>query len=137
MPSAYLRTIRFADTDAAGVVFFSNHLAICHEAYEESLAAAGVEVNTFFREQAVVVPIAKSQAEYLRPLACGDKIRVTLTPVLLGPDRFAIDYEMHRLGRPNELVARARTEHICISPQTRERQPLPPAIAAWIQRSSA
>ena len=42
MPFVYHRTIRFADTDAAGVVFFPNYLTICHEAYEESLAAAGI-----------------------------------------------------------------------------------------------
>jgi len=36
MPFTYSRTVHFADTDAAGVVFFANFLAICHEAYEES-----------------------------------------------------------------------------------------------------
>ena len=42
MPFEYQRTVHFADTDAAGVVFFANYLAICHEAYEESLGAAGI-----------------------------------------------------------------------------------------------
>ena len=45
MPFVYRRTIRFADTDAAGVVFFPNYLAICHEAYEESLADDGIELK--------------------------------------------------------------------------------------------
>ena len=73
MAFTYPRTIRFADTDAAGVVFFPNYLAIGHEAYEESLAAAGIELQSFFGEHAVVVPVSKSQAEYLRPLTCGDR----------------------------------------------------------------
>ena len=38
MPFAYLRTIHFPDTDAAGVVFFPNYFAMCHEAYEEALS---------------------------------------------------------------------------------------------------
>ena len=38
MPFSYSRSVRFADTDAAGVVFFANYLALCHEAYEEALA---------------------------------------------------------------------------------------------------
>ena len=99
MPFVYRRTIRFADTDAAGVVFFPNYLAICHEAYEESLAADGIELKSFFGKHGVVVPVAKSQAEYLRPLTCGDKISVTLTPAPLGGDGYAIDYDLHRLGR--------------------------------------
>jgi 1,4-dihydroxy-2-naphthoyl-CoA hydrolase len=136
MAFTYRRTIRFADTDAAGVVFFPNYFAICHEAYEESLAAEGVELQSFFGENAVGVPISKSQAEYLRPLACGDKISVTLTPALLGPDSYAISYELRRLGPPEKLAARVRTEHVCISSRSRERHDLPSAIAAWIKHHS-
>jgi len=47
MAFTYRRTIRFADTDAAGVVFFPNYFSICHEAYEESLAADGIEFQSF------------------------------------------------------------------------------------------
>ncbi|MGA2444345.1 MAG: thioesterase family protein [Opitutaceae bacterium] len=136
MPFVYPRTIRFADTDAAGVVFFSNYLVICHEAYEESLAADGIELKSFFGKHGVVVPVAKSQAEYLRPLTCGDKISVTLTPVPLGSDGYAVDYELHRLGRPEKLAARVRTEHVCISSRSRERHVLPAALAAWIKHHS-
>jgi len=136
MPFVYPRTIRFADTDAAGVVFFSNYLVICHEAYEESLAADGIELKSFFGKHGVVVPVAKSQAEYLRPLTCGDKISVTLTPVLLGSDGYAVDYELHHLGRPDKLAARVRTEHVCISSRSRERHALPASLAAWIKHHS-
>jgi 1,4-dihydroxy-2-naphthoyl-CoA hydrolase len=137
MPFVYRRTIRFADTDAAGVVFFPNYLAICHEAYEESLVAAGIELNTFFSAHGVVVPVAKSQAEYLRPLVCGDKISVTLSPKPLGRDGYAIDYEVCHLGRLEKLAARVRTEHVCISSRSRERQALPAPLAAWLTRQSA
>jgi 1,4-dihydroxy-2-naphthoyl-CoA hydrolase len=137
MPFVYRRTIRFADTDAAGVVFFPNYLAICHEAYEESLAVDGIELKSFFGKHGVVVPIAKSQAEYMRPLTCGDKINVTLIPTSLGSDSYAIDYDLHRLGRPEKLAARVRTEHVCISSRSHERHALPAALAAWIKHHSA
>ncbi len=130
------RTIRFADTDAAGVVYFANYLSICHEAYEESLAAAGIALPAFFGAERVLIPIARSSAEYLRPLACGDRITVTVAPARLGPDSFAIAYEVRRAGPPEKLAARVRTEHVCISGQSRERQPLPPALADWIQRTA-
>jgi 1,4-dihydroxy-2-naphthoyl-CoA hydrolase len=137
MAFTYRRTIRLADTDAAGVVFFPNYLAICHEAYEESLAADGIGLPSFLGGQEVVIPVSKSQADYLRPLACGDEVSVLLTPARLGPDSFSISYELHRLGSPPKLAARVRTEHVCISSRTRERHALPPAIGAWISRHSA
>ncbi len=132
----YRRTIHFADTDAAGVVFFPNYLVLCHEAYEESLAAAGIELNTFFSAAGVLVPVAKSAAEYLRPLACGDQVSVTLVPRPVGADGYAIDYEVHRVGPPPKLAARVRTEHVCISARSRERLALPAPLAAWLQRTA-
>jgi len=133
MSFSYARTIHFPDTDAAGVVFFANYLAIAHEAYEEALAATGINLHTFFADTGTVVPIAKSEAEYLRPLLCGDRLRVTISPTLLTPDSFELHYELFRLGPPEKLAARIRTEHVCIASASRERDPFPPALAAWMQ----
>ena len=134
MPYAYSRTIHFPDTDAAGVVFFANYLSICHEAYEEALGAAGLDVATFFSANGIVVPIARSTAEYLRPLRVGDKIRVTVHPEPLSENSFALNYELTRLNPIAKLAARIRTEHVSTSLQLRERVPLPPALAAWVNQ---
>ena len=134
MPYTYSRTIHFPDTDAAGVVFFANYLVICHEAYEEALAAAGLDVVTIFAANDIVVPIAKSSAEYLRPLRVGDKLRISVLPELLSENSFALSFELFRLGLPEKLAARVRTEHICTSRQLRERVALPPALAAWVSQ---
>ena len=132
MPFAYHRTVHFPDTDAAGVVFFANYPAICHEAYEEALAGAGMELGKFFSSTGTVVPIARCEAEYLRPLTAGDRLRIMLTPAVLSANSFALRCEIFRLGPPDKLAARVRTEHVCISAKTRERVALPPALAAWV-----
>ena len=133
MAFVYQRTIHFPDTDAAGVVFFANYLAICHEAYEESLAAAGVKIREFFAENTVVVPISKSSAEYLRPLFCGDVIAISVKPARLSDDSYAIDFEMTRVEpKPSKPVAHVRTCHVCIRSDTRERTALPAPLAAWV-----
>ncbi|AHF92164.1 thioesterase [Opitutaceae bacterium TAV5] len=139
MPFSYQRTIHFPDTDAAGVVFFARYLSICHEAYEEALGAAGVGLQTFFADHGVVVPVSKSEATYLRPLVCGEKIRVEVTPRALSENSFAVDYVMVKPAGPGasgsagKRAALVRTEHVCIASATRERHPLPPALAAWVQ----
>lgn len=132
MPFNYTRTVRFADTDAAGVVFFANYLAFCHEAYEESLAASGIDLQTFFKNTGVVVPISKSEAAYLRPLQPGDKLRITVTPQLLTENSFAIDFEIHRVTTVEKIAARIRTEHVATSPSKRIRIALPADLAAWV-----
>ncbi len=137
MPFAYQRTIHFSDTDAAGVVFFPNYFAICHEAYEESLAAAGIDLQTFFSDHGVVVPVTTSRAEYLRPLTCGNRVRVTLAATPVEDHRYTIAFELHRLGPPDKLAARVHTTHLCISSRTRERLPLPAPLAAWLRASLA
>jgi len=133
MAFSYQRTIHFPDTDAAGVVFFANYLSICHEAYEEALHAAGIELKAFFSDTGVIVPVSKSEAEYLRPLACGDKLKITVAPALLSENSFEIRYEVTRLGGGDKLAARVRTEHVCTSRQQSGRVPLPPALAAWVR----
>jgi 1,4-dihydroxy-2-naphthoyl-CoA hydrolase len=79
-----------------------------------------------------VVPISKSTADYIRPLYCGDLIKVTVKPVALNGETYAIDYEMTKVGKPPKLVATVRTSHVCIDAKTRERAPLPTALAAWV-----
>jgi 1,4-dihydroxy-2-naphthoyl-CoA hydrolase len=133
MSFSYTRTVHFPDTDAAGVVFFARYLSICHEAYEESLAAAGVPLATFFADHGVVVPVAKSEATYLRPLACGDKLRIDVTPVALSENSYAIDYVIWKTGSAEKRAAVVRTEHVCISSKTRERLPLPAPVADWVR----
>jgi 1,4-dihydroxy-2-naphthoyl-CoA hydrolase len=133
MPFTYSRTVHFADTDAAGVVFFANYLAICHEAYEESLSAAGIDLRTFFSDHGVVVPVAKSEAEYLRPISCGDKLAVSVAPTALSDNSYEIRFEVTRLGSPAKCAARIRTEHVCIDSKARTRQALPASLAGWVR----
>jgi 1,4-dihydroxy-2-naphthoyl-CoA hydrolase len=129
----YPRTIHFSDTDAAGVVFFANTQAICHEAYEEALSAAGIELHAFFSAQSLIVPIGKAEAEYLRPLAVGDKVRVAVTPAPLSENSYEVRFEIIKLGPKEKAAARIRTEHVCLDAATRKRTPLPPALAAWVK----
>jgi 1,4-dihydroxy-2-naphthoyl-CoA hydrolase len=133
MSFVHHRTVRLADTDAAGVVFFARTLAICHEAYEEALAAAGVKLADLLGANGIVVPIARSEADYKRPLRPGDKLRITVTPEALSANSFALRFEIFKLGPAEKLAATVRTEHVCTAPAKRERAPLPPTLAAWVQ----
>ncbi|MGB8700548.1 MAG: thioesterase family protein [Thermosynechococcaceae cyanobacterium] len=134
MTFVYQRTIRFQDTDGAGVIYFANTLAMCHEAYEDSLAASGIEVWKFFSNSAIALPIVHAEADYLRPAFCGDRHEIRLTPILKSNNEFEIRYEIYDADDSDRLVSKALTRHVCINPINRQRQPFPPEMLHWLSQ---
>ncbi|NET73956.1 MAG: acyl-CoA thioesterase, partial [Sphaerospermopsis sp. SIO1G2] len=90
----YSRTVKFSDTDAAGVVYFANTLSICHEAYEESLKQSGINIKAFFTHPTVAFPIVHANVDFLRPVYCGDDLVISLIPQKISVDKFNINYEI-------------------------------------------
>lgn len=133
MPFTYLRTIRFQDTDAAGVTYFSNTLSICHEAYEQSLMDTGIELWQFFSHPDIAIPIVHASVDYFRPTFCGMLQEVHLTPEKLTSDEFEIHYEIFNHDDPERLVSKAVTRHVCINRISRQRQPLPNPMLQWLK----
>lgn len=143
----YPRQIRFHETDGAGVVFFANVLTLCHEAYEASLAAAGIELAEFFSPGGTVVPVVHGSVDFFKPMGCGDRITIALTPspVLQANkplSEFAIHYRLLRgtfaaADDGAEVIAQAQTRHCCIQAETRRRQALPDNLQAWLAQWQA
>ncbi|KKI98125.1 acyl-CoA thioesterase [Prochlorothrix hollandica] len=139
MAFVYYRTVHFADTDAAGVVYFANLLSICHEAYEASLAATHIALPQFFRSQTVAIPIAHAAIDFFQPLTCGQTLGVHLVPQASAkPSEFVITYQIYGVTHPEAVdardrpVATATTRHVCINPSLRHRQDLPAAMVHWL-----
>jgi 1,4-dihydroxy-2-naphthoyl-CoA hydrolase len=138
MPFVYHRTIRFQDTDAAGVVYFANVLSICHEAYEASLAASGINLHHFFCYPKIAIPITHSSIDFFRPLFCGDRAMIRLVPRQTSTSTFEIAYEVVLEGNADdpsnlsECAAKAASHHTCIDAVARARTPLPPHVNQWL-----
>lgn len=132
MTFIYPRTVHFQDTDAAGVVYFANVLTMCHEAYEASLAASGVDLRSFFGGSELAVPIFHASVDFLKPLFCGDRLQVHLTPHRLHPAEFEIQYQIFPLPESRKPFSRAITRHVCIEVATRSRHPLPEFMLTWL-----
>ena len=141
-PSTWLqlqRSVRFGDTDAAGVMHFHQLLRWCHEAYEESLERFGLPAAPVFprpewagESPAVALPIVYCQAEFRRPLLVGDQLRISLRPEALGSEGFEVSYRFAREGQP---VAQGLTRHLAIAASERQRCPLPEGIRRWLEAS--
>lgn len=140
------RTVRFGETDSAGVMHFHHLLRWCHEAYEESLERFGIPAAQIFPRhplvagvsaqdedfQTLALPIVHCSADFLRPLRVGDPLTIALRPELLDPGCFDVHYRFTSAG---EAVARAHTRHRAISPEDRRRCSLPDPITRWLEAS--
>jgi 1,4-dihydroxy-2-naphthoyl-CoA hydrolase len=119
-------TIQFRDTDAAGVMYFANILSICHVAYEASLIESGIDLKNFVNNPEFAVPITHASADFFKPLYCGDRITIELTPRSIDSCRFEIAYKLS--------AATAITKHVAIDPNTRKRKELPVIITKWLEQ---
>lgn len=133
MPFNYSRTVRFKDTDAAGVVYFANVLTMCHEACEESLASSGINLTVFFTNPAFVIPIVHADVDFLRPMFCGDQLLISLITKQRSSNEFEIGYKVLEAAS-DKVVAKAITRHVCIEPSTRTRKELPTKIIQWLKQ---
>jgi 1,4-dihydroxy-2-naphthoyl-CoA hydrolase len=124
MAFSYEYLIQFRDTDAAGVVYFANILSICHVVYEASLIASGIDLKLFVNNPEFAVPITHAAADFFKPLYCGDRVIIELTPRSIDSCRFETTYQ---LGS-----ATAITKHVVIDPSTRKTQELPAILSKWL-----
>ena len=128
----YSRTVRLADTDAAGVVYFTQALSMCHEAYEESLATAGVDLKTFFKNPSAATPIVHAEIDFLSPMFAGDRLIITLKPQPISDSEFEVNYQIVIDSSSKTLLALANTRHVCIDPLSRRRVSIPETIGQWL-----
>ena len=145
------RTVRFGDTDAAGVIQFHQLLRWCHEAYEESLERFGIGAAEIFPRPAwsmgptpgaqgapdgiqtplsIALPIVHCSADYRRPLVCGDRLEITLQPRQLDQGSFEVTYSFACGG---QTAARGLTRHRAITIADRQGCSLPATISAWLE----
>ena len=131
------RTVRFGETDAAGVVHFQHFLGWCHQAWEESLEVFGIEACNIFpggrgSQPSIALPIVHCEADFYAPLQTGDGIALRLQPKRINPSCFELTTE---ILFDDKKVARGLLRHVAINPSTRSRCKLPDDIDRWLERS--
>jgi acyl-CoA thioester hydrolase len=99
--------VRYAETDAAGVVYHANYLVWLEVARIELLRDIGHPV-TAVEARGVVLPVVDVRVKYLRPAHLDDLVEVALWVDAVGPATFSFKYEISRDGL---LLATAWTRH--------------------------
>ncbi len=117
-------TIKLHDTDAAGILFFSNQFKIVHDIYEKFLAKIGYPLRDRFERRDFYLPIVRAEADFLQTLKVGDTLEVELQVAAIGESSFTLKYSLTDLD--GIVVGTARTVHVTVDPETMQKIDLPP-----------
>lgn len=118
----YKTTVKLHDTDAAGLLFFSNQFKMVHEAYETLLESIGLGFATLIRKKDYFLPIVHAESDYKKPLFVADRLTIEVTVEHIGKTSFTFAYT---LRRDNEIVGTAKTVHVTVDKKTQKKVPLP------------
>jgi acyl-CoA thioester hydrolase len=99
--------VRYAETDAAGVVYHANYLVWMEVARIDWLRELGHPIAAI-EARGVVLPVVDVRVRYLRPARLDDLVEVALWVDAVGPATFSFKYEVSRDGL---LLATASTRH--------------------------
>lgn len=128
----YKTKIKLHETDAAGLLFFSNQFKLIHDAYEALLEKIGFGFGKLIRDKSYFLPIVHAEAEYKAPLFVDDHITIQVTVQNVGTTSFTFAYKL--LNAKKQVVGTALTVHVTTDKKTRKKIPLPRDMRIAIER---
>jgi acyl-CoA thioester hydrolase len=124
--------VRWAETDAQGIVFNGHYLTYFDVAITEYWRAVGLPYPAALAGTGVDLFAVKSTVEYVAPARYDDVIDVGCRAARLG--RSSITFEL-AIWRAGDLLTRGEVVYACADPIARKSVPVPDvirdAIAAW------
>lgn len=114
---SFTLTVRYAETDAQGVVHHANYLVWFEEGRSEFLRQQGLNYTDFERAGFFVV-VAHAEVDYRAPAFYED--RVTVTTVLHKVRSRVLEFGYRAVNQDGVLLAEGRTVHVVIG---RDRRP--------------
>ena len=123
MPFSTRITVRFGDTDPAGLVYYPVLFHYCHAAMEEFFAArCGLPYARLMSERRLGFPTVNVRAEFFAPLVYGDEASVEVWVSSVGRTSATFEY---RLRRASDQTLCASATHVQVAMSLDERRAVP------------
>jgi acyl-CoA thioester hydrolase len=117
--------VRYAETDAMGIVHHANYLVWMEIARTELCKLRGVRYRDFEQATGLSMAVVGVECRYHRAAKYDDEILATAWLKTSHPRMVVFAYEM-RNGETGELLASGETKHVLISREGRPAR-IPPA----------
>lgn len=130
----YERTLFLRETDATGVLYFSEQFKLGLEALEAYFLSRGFTLQQMIEQEDFLLPIVHAEADYKNPLFVGDKLTIMLSLDHVGTSSFTLRTELYKKGI---LSGTANITHVALSKETKGSIPLPESIHAHLRELRA
>lgn len=127
--------VRYAETDAMGVVYYANYLTYFEVARVEYLRAADVDYRAV-EEAGLVTAVSAAHVTYHRSAFFDDELSLWSRCTPTGRVRFRFEYEVWREA-DGALLASGYTEHAVLSRETLRPVRVPDWVKDGIERFEA
>lgn len=118
-------TVRFADCDPVGFVYYPTVLHYCHVCMEEFFANhCGITYAKLLADERIGFATVNIDAEYFAPLLYGDIAEVELKISDIGRSSARFNYEVRRAADAF-VCARSKQIQVAINVDTRRAVPIP------------
>lgn len=125
-----LRTIRLRETDATGVLYFSEQLKLALEAFESCLCEKGFGIKEILSKSEFLLPIVHVEAEYKMPLRVGDQVKIQLWLEKVGNSSFTLKAIFWLRGKE---AGETTIVHVTTCLKTGKSIPIPPLLMTALQ----
>lgn len=111
-PHRHRFRIRYAETDAAGIVYYGNYLTFFEVGRVEYLRAVGPGYASW-EDRGIVAAVIAASVRYVAPARFDDLLTICTRVSELGKVRFQFEYEIWRED-DSTLIASGHTEHVLL-----------------------
>lgn len=124
--------VYYEDTDAAGIVYYANHLKYMERARTEWLRSLGFELPELKQHHGVLFAVTKLALEYKKPALFNDTLSVSVHVDRLARSYFDLSQKVTRNGE--ELVCRGTVRVACVDAVTLRPRGMPQTLITEFQR---
>ncbi len=122
--------VRFAETDAQGVVYHSNFLIYCEVARVEYFRAMHGD-SPWRNDRGYETVLAHAACDYRSPARFDERLLIWTRLAKVGTSSLTFEY---KICKPDgTLVCDANTVQVAVDKQTRKPTPFPPELAARLR----
>jgi len=125
-------TVRWPDTDPAGIVWFGVFCRYFENAEEEMFTALGRERTDVLRELGIFMPRTSLTCSFRSPARLGDRIAVGVGISEITDRRVGYAFDI-REERTDRLILEASYRVACVDSSTFSPRTFPPELVALLQ----
>ena len=119
----YQTRVHLHNTDATGVIYFSDQLKLALQAFENFLRQGPFSLKGIL-ESSYLMPIVHAEADYLSPLTVDDEVDIVLYLHKMGTSSFTISYDFFH-KESSILAGTAKITHVLTLKETKKSTPIP------------